>query len=640
MADEIKKIITIDTGQGITSLKDYKKHIDELRGSLLQLDDTSEEYQETAKEIKREQDKLNEVMKVGKGYTDAAEGSYNQLVQTMADLKKQWRATADEAERASLGSQILDINNKLKELDASTGNFQRNVGDYSNAFEEAFKNVLGGLQGTGGALGDVAKQTLGLLPLIKSVNSTATAGLSGIRKGVASTGIGGIIILVSQLITHWKELTAFIGISDEEIANFKEGAVNAFKNIITGAVGVGNALLQYLLTPVKTIAQGFIGLGNIVKDVFTGDFKKIKEDAVNALGGITEAFKSGFNFKQNFEVGKQIGEQFVAGIQDRIAASKPKAEEAGAETGKAVAKSAATAVKESTKEVVDATAEMVAEAERAAKEQMKEYNADLKALNDEARQAIFDAGIDIDNEQEKANRIYEINRQLLVDKIQLQQDYLDAFLGDIDEQLKAEENLAALKQELANLDKKRAKEVSKEETKQAQEAAKNKKAAYEAATVSISTLFGSLSEMFEEGSSEQKAFAIMEATINTIAGAIGAFMKASETYPSPWGQIIGGATAAAVTTAGITQINKIRSTTKDNASNPSSDFGNATAAVSTIPNVGVSPLLNEGADIQNLQSLNVAPDSTTNNSTRVYVVESDITEAQENTQVKIQNSTF
>ncbi len=640
MADEIKKIITIDTGQGITSLKDYKKHIDELRGSLLQLDDTSEEYQETAKEIKREQDKLNEVMKVGKGYTDAAEGSYNQLVQTMADLKKQWRATADEAERASLGSQILDINNKLKELDASTGNFQRNVGDYSNAFEEAFKNVLGGLQGTGGALGDVAKQTLGLLPLIKSVNSTATAGLSGIRKGVASTGIGGIIILVSQLITHWKEFTAFIGISDEEIANFKEGAVNAFKNIITGAVGVGNALLQYLLTPVKTIAQGFIGLGNIVKDVFTGDFKKIKEDAVNALGGITEAFKSGFSFKQNFEVGKQIGEQFVAGIQDRIAASKPKAEEAGTETGKAVAKSTATAVKESTKEVVDATAEMVAEAERAAKEQMKEYNADLKALNDEAKQAIFDAGIDIDNEQEKANRIYEINRQLIVDKIQLQQEYLDSFLGDIDEQLKAEENLAALKQELANLDKKRAKEVSKEETKQAQEAAKNKKAAYEAATASISTLFGSLSEMFEEGSTEQKAFAIMEATINTIAGAIGAFMKASETYPSPWGQIIGGATAAAVTTAGITQINKIRSTTKDNASNPSSDFGNATAAVSTIPNVGVSPLLNEGADIQNLQSLNVAPDSTTNNSTRVYVVESDITEAQENTQVKIQNSTF
>lgn len=640
MADEIKKVITIDTGQGITSLKDYKKHIDELRGSLLQLEDTSEEYQETAKEIKREQDKLNEVMKVGKGYTDAAEGSYNQLVQTMADLKKQWRATADEAERASLGSQILDINNKLKELDASTGNFQRNVGDYSNAFEEAFKNVLGGLQGTGGALGDVAKQTLGLLPLIKSVNSTATAGLSGIRKGVASTGIGGIIILVSQLITHWKELTSFIGISDEEIADFKNTAINTFKNIISGAVGVGNAILQYLLTPIKSITQGFIGLGNIIKDVFTGDFKKIKEDAVNALGGITDAFKHGFDFKGNFAVGKEIGEQFVAGIEDRIAASKPKAEEKGKETGKAIGKGAASAVKETTKEVADATAEMVAEAERAAKEQIKEYNAELKALNDEAKQALFDAGVDIDNEQEKANRIYEINRQLLVDKIQLQQDYLDTFLGDIDEQLKAEENLAALKQELANLDKKRAKEVSKEEIKQAQEAAKNKKAAYEAATASISTLFGEMSELFEEGSAQQKAFAIMEATINTIAGAIGAFMKASETYPSPWGQIIGGATAAAVTTAGIVQINKIRSTTKDNASNPSSDFGNATAAVSSIPNVGVTPLLNEGADIQNLQSLNVTPDSTANNSTRVYVVESDITEAQENTQVKVKNSTF
>ena len=132
--NEIKKVINVDLGNTSTSLKEYKKHIDELRGSLLQLDSSSEEYAKIAQEVKDEQDKLNEVMKVGKGYTDAAEGSYNQLVQTMSDLKKQWRATADEAERTDLGKQILEINNKLKDMDASTGNFQRNVGDYANAF--------------------------------------------------------------------------------------------------------------------------------------------------------------------------------------------------------------------------------------------------------------------------------------------------------------------------------------------------------------------------------------------------------------------------------------------------------------------------------------------------------------------------
>ena len=83
---EIKKVITVDLGNTATSLKDYKKHIDDLRGSLLQLDETSEEYKKVSQEIKNEQDKLNEVMKAGKYDVDQAEGSYNQLTKTMSEL--------------------------------------------------------------------------------------------------------------------------------------------------------------------------------------------------------------------------------------------------------------------------------------------------------------------------------------------------------------------------------------------------------------------------------------------------------------------------------------------------------------------------------------------------------------------------
>ena len=157
--NEIKKVITVDLGNTATSLKDYKKHIDDLRASLLGLDDASEEYAAIAKEIKTEQDKLNEVMKVGKKNTDAAEGSYDHLVNTMADLKKRWRATADETKRADIGKKINEINGQLKDLDASTGNYQRNVGDYSNKMSGAFKSVMpsvGGLKtgvkGLGGSL--------------------------------------------------------------------------------------------------------------------------------------------------------------------------------------------------------------------------------------------------------------------------------------------------------------------------------------------------------------------------------------------------------------------------------------------------------------------------------------------------------
>ena len=66
-----------------------------------------------------------------------------------------------------------------------------------------------------------------------------------------------------------------------------------------------------------------------------------------------------------------------------------------------------------------------------------------------------------------------------------------------------------------------------------------------------------------------KGMRIAEATINTIAGAIGAFLQASSTYPAPYGQILGGITAAAVTAAGIAQIAKIKSTQRNGSSNVS-----------------------------------------------------------------------
>ena len=44
MAEEVKKIITVEVGKSITSIRDFKKHIDDLRGSLLGLNEESEEY--------------------------------------------------------------------------------------------------------------------------------------------------------------------------------------------------------------------------------------------------------------------------------------------------------------------------------------------------------------------------------------------------------------------------------------------------------------------------------------------------------------------------------------------------------------------------------------------------------------------
>lgn len=125
MAEEIQKVLTV---------KGLLKDIRELRNDLINLDKTSEEYANTAKQLSDLLAKYNDVMTIHRRTVTAAEGSYDALVQQMAKLRKEWRATNDEAQRNALGAQIAEINDQLKTLDASTGNYQRNVGNYASAF--------------------------------------------------------------------------------------------------------------------------------------------------------------------------------------------------------------------------------------------------------------------------------------------------------------------------------------------------------------------------------------------------------------------------------------------------------------------------------------------------------------------------
>lgn len=691
MADEIKKVIQIDTGNSITSLKEYKQHIDELRGSLLELDKDSEEYAAIAEEIRKEQDNLNSVMKVGKDYADAEAGSYNQLVQTMSELKKQWRATADEAERAALGSKILEINNQLKDLDASTGNFQRNVGDYGNAFEEAFKSGLDKVQGLGGSVGSLASDIKKLIPLIKATSKAATTGVEGVKASISSTGIGGIIIILSTLIT---KLMEFVKKSQEAVDTTKD--FERAQDDAKKAVDMHNKELQRQITIMRSL-----GATSVETAKMELDSQQTLVDNQKAL--IKEREKELESLKKNRLIKQKAKEEFIAAdeaelkalrevlaqqeevLTDRqnaydaaVNAQMRKINEAARQAlmtqeqllkeeydndikfmqehgateaemlqrtqqYQAELKALREAQKKDTEDQTQKDKEEAKALEEVIKAEEKRRDATLKGLEKTAEQEQFDLdyGDEILTEQEKASRIYEINRQLIEDEIALQELYLENFKGSTDQKIEEEIRLSDYRQKLANLDKKRAKEVADYETQQANEAAENKKRAYFAGAAAIGSIFGSLSQMFDEGSEEQKSLAIAEATVNTIAGAIGAFMQATAAYPPPYGQIIGGITAAAATAAGIAQINKIKSTTRQSAQSSSNMSIDTSYEQGVMNSVGVTPLLNEQADIQAIQSINVEGDSSKEQQNiKVYVTESDISDATHKAEVRDGNSTF
>lgn len=207
MAETTTKIFTVDTGKAITNLKEYKAYLDELKGALLGLEQGTDEYNKTAKALRDGQQKLNEVMDVAKGKNTEAADSYDALNKRLVELRRSYRALSEENRDGIIGARTLEeiktLDTKLKGLDADMGQYFRNVGDYKNAFADAFDKMLGPMGKMGGTFGNLARDVKGMIPLIKSVNSTAVKGLSGIKAAIASTGIGLLIVAVGELAANW-----------------------------------------------------------------------------------------------------------------------------------------------------------------------------------------------------------------------------------------------------------------------------------------------------------------------------------------------------------------------------------------------------------------------------------------------------
>ena len=605
MAEEVVTILKVGTEEAVKSVNDLKENIKTLKSNLGELAIGSEEYQETLDELKINQNALKDAMYATSSSMEdvaaaavGASKSYNSLVHQMAALKEEWRATNDEARRDELGKQIAEINQQLKTMDASVGNFQRNVGNYESGVSglvEKFDKwggvlkqmppTLGATKESIGKVGEsmqlIGKQPiLGIIGLLApiiikitdSLKDNETA-MDAVKKVMAALQpvfdvFSGILEKVAQGLSK---------VADWVIQLVGQGVFDGF---ISKVAGVGNAILQYLLAPIKSAIAGFKGIAAIVKDVFTGDFKDIKKHAKEAGEGIADAWKEGFSFKANFQEGEKAGATFVTGL--RSEAAKKQAKEAGEEIGKAVA------------EGVD--------------EGLKLYDVD-KALK--AGESKVDA---------------EIAARLQAEK------EITALVEE--EWLETEEFVEGVLDEMA--------QMRENDLKDAEMKAKARVATVNSVASATADIMNVLADMYEndEKNSEKnakkiKALRIASATIEMLQGAVGAFAQASATLPPPYGQIVGAASAASVIAMGIANINKIKSQQVG---------GSASAPVtpSAAPAVVSAPDIDTG--LQSVRNVTSASEeerlNRMANEQRVYILQSDIEAAGNQSKVQVAESSF
>ena len=324
MAEQVDvKIVTVDA---VNNLADLKKAIKDAKDNLATMNLGSKEYQKQLKEVIKGQNLLRASMNGTKAdaeqlkdAVDEEGKSYNSLVNQMANLTRAFRATTDEAERADLAGRIKDINDQLKEMDAMKGDFQRNVGDYFNQTSAALKDVIkdlpSALDKIKGPLRDI-EGTAGLMskhPIIGILGLLAPL-IAEIAKGVkenenAMEGVKKIMDSLKPLMDFFsgilENVVVYVGDLINQAATFL-GSSGIFNQIVKGVMGVGNAILQFVIAPFKAVGAAV---------------KVFKEQGVKGIGdaarAMNEEFNKGIAFKQNFQSGQAVADAIVAGAKSK-----------------------------------------------------------------------------------------------------------------------------------------------------------------------------------------------------------------------------------------------------------------------------------------------------------------------------------
>ena len=588
MAEETITIAKLQVQtEGAESIGDLRENVKLLKKYLDEATIGTEDYQQALDLLKVNQNALKDAMyatsssleDVKKSATGTGE-SYNALVHRMAALKEEFRSTDDAMRRMDLGGQINEINDKLKEMDALQGNFQRNVGNYAGGIKSAF--------------GDMSKNVDVFRKSLTSVGSGLNGvkdGMEGISKSPAIATFGILVSIAIKLANELKDNETAMAAMKKAMESLKpvmDFFSGLLENIATILADLITKVVEFVSSNglIQKIIQGVMGIGNAVLQFVIAPFKGViaaikvfKEQGVKGIGDAAKAFgqemKSGVAFKQNFRAGQVAAETIISGAKSK----KKEVKDAGVEIGKELSEG----VGEGLQDVM-------------------KILSDLEKKQEEERKRIL-------SEQKELDALVEEEYQSTIAQI-------DAYFEE--EQRLREQDL-----------------------KDAEAKAKAKKALLAGVADATASILDSIADYYEsdeqnstKNAQKIKALRIASATIDTISGAIGAYMQAAATIPPPLGQITGAIQAAAITAAGVAQIAKMRSTKIGGSAGGGGE--------ASVPVVAPAPVVE--TNVPNVRSVTSATEEERLNQMasdqRVYILASDIEASQNQRRTQVAETSF
>lgn len=352
MADEVVKVIKIEAQGSETTVKQLRQEISSLRDALLNTEKGSDQYKETVEKLTNTQNRLTEVMKAGKEVFVGSKQELKALKQQMDQLQEgtaEYNAAFQRAaeithtlqERqellkysaadvgtqldnmVSIGSSLAAGFNSINAVMALTGSKSEDLQKVMVKLQAGIALVQG-LQGLEGMTKRIKGLVNGMTEIIfkttettaaittetaavkanaaaQEANTVATAGATvatnAFKKALVATGIGAIVVLIGTLIANWENLKDMIGLSSEKLEQFGQFMDKARAAI----VGVGNAIGNILITPIKNAITYISTLGNVIKDVFTLNFNKIGDHIKEGFSKVIDNVKKGYDIVGNYQ---------------------------------------------------------------------------------------------------------------------------------------------------------------------------------------------------------------------------------------------------------------------------------------------------------------------------------------------------
>ena len=277
-------ILDVKTNIGKTAkeTKDWAKELEEVNEQIVIQDKVIIDLEKELLKLKKIQDSI-------------PKGSY---YAGMSDLNKKIAQTTAELKSEKLG--LKDLKNQQKEATAETKKFNKAQKETN---KEA-KNTLANFKLMGVSLEDIKSGFRQVIPTIKAMFGT-------IKAGIASTGIGALVLAVVSLTQAFKRseegqerfqrIMAGIGAVTSQLldtlASVGETIIDAFTNPVETLESFGKSLKTFIQNPIKNTIKLFKDAKKSAKD-----FVDETKSEIDAMVAITTARQKAFRIERQLKI--------------------------------------------------------------------------------------------------------------------------------------------------------------------------------------------------------------------------------------------------------------------------------------------------------------------------------------------------